>query len=152
MYMLYLLTIFITMTKNELKQLIKENATELNADFPIQILEDVFKIKFIVFEMFKRDDSNIRTGDIVRYNDNKFKAKNNLKLFLDIMVNGGVLNLTKRREGDKMTNMDSRIGILCRNGKTVYYTIIDNMYYECYNLAVIEYKIAELSMLGEVTK
>ena len=45
-----------------------------------------------------------------------------------------------------MTNMDSRVGILCRNGKTVYYTIIDNMYYECYNLAVIEYKLAELTL------
>ena len=63
-------------TVNSLKYLVSDSNSDPNitATEIINILQKVLKIKFIVFEMFPRQDKEIQLGDIVKYNDNKCRV------------------------------------------------------------------------------
>ena len=62
-------------TVSSLKQLVtSENPNPTTDSDIISILQEVLKIKFIVFEMFPRDDNSIRLGDIVNYKNHKYRV------------------------------------------------------------------------------
>jgi hypothetical protein len=63
-------------TVNSLKQLVtSENPNpNINDTEILAILQEVLKIKFIVFEMFPRDDKSIQLGDIVNYKNHKYRV------------------------------------------------------------------------------
>jgi hypothetical protein len=63
-------------TINSLKNLVSEANNNLNISPKeiINILEEVLKIKFIVFEMFPRENTEIQLGDIVKYNGEKCRV------------------------------------------------------------------------------
>ena len=63
-------------TVNSLKYLVSDTNSDPNitATEIINILQKVLKIKFIVFEMFPREDKEIQLGDIVKYNGNKCRV------------------------------------------------------------------------------
>jgi len=63
-------------TVNSLKQLVtSENPNpNFNDTEILSILQEVLKIKFIVFEMFPRDGDSIQLGDIVNYKNHKYRV------------------------------------------------------------------------------
>jgi hypothetical protein len=63
-------------TVSSLKRLVTDSNPNPNITDPeiISILQEVLKIKFIVFEMFPRDDTTIKLGDIVNYKDHKYRV------------------------------------------------------------------------------
>ena len=63
-------------TISSLKQLVTtENPNPNITDTEIlAILQEVLKIKFIVFEMFPRDNKSIQLGDIVNYKNHKYRV------------------------------------------------------------------------------
>jgi hypothetical protein len=60
-------------TISSLKRIISDsnNEPEISSNEIINILQEVLKIKFIVFEMFPRENTVIQLGDIVTYNKTK---------------------------------------------------------------------------------
>lgn len=65
-------------TVSSLKQLVTDVNPNPNPNITdteiISILQEVLKIKFIVFEMFPRDNKSIQLGDIVNYKDHKYRV------------------------------------------------------------------------------
>jgi hypothetical protein len=64
-------------TVNSLKQLVTDattNVTTIKDSEIITILQEVLKIKFIIFELFPRVDTSIQLGDIVNYKEHKYRV------------------------------------------------------------------------------
>jgi len=71
-----------------LKRLLVDSGNPTTTQDIIQILQSVLEIKFIVFEMFSRDDTtNIQIGDIVSYTDTTSTSKPNIKKYRVININ-----------------------------------------------------------------
>ena len=65
-------------TINSLKQLVSENnnQNEINTDIILQLLQEVLKIKFIIFDMIPKQTEQIYLRDIVNYRGAKYRVIN----------------------------------------------------------------------------
>ena len=95
----------------------------------INILQEVLKIKFVIFEMFTRKNNEIQLGDIVEYEDEKYRVVNILEELSEkayTLYNG--YDLKREIPGSEVkltkTNLYSNFRIDCNSSQEILSTEI----------------------------